>query len=135
MIQEITIQEFKHKTLMRLLLDKLSIRGKVREEYRYEELISNAAFATNELLRDLGLDDVWARKRGQRIFLMHEQYRRIICEVGVVAEKRANGLYARPEIVLVNLRGIIPENRKLQDLIETVAKLGYRNNFKRKENQ
>lgn len=125
MAQNITAREFACRTTTRLLLDKLS-HGAIREEFYYEELLSNAIFAANEVLRDIGCEELWVRKRGDRAYMMYSSYHRILCEVGVAADKQPNGMYRRPQIVLVNLRGIIPEGKTLQTLMDAIASRGIR---------
>lgn len=128
-----SIKEINIALTTRLLLDKLCKYSDTRDSFSKEELVSKTAYAANEMLRDMGCSEIWARKRGSRVFLMHETYHRIVCEVGILADEDANGLYRQPKIVLVNLRGVIPDNATFASLIEAVANLGVRG-FKRKEN-
>lgn len=127
-----SIKEINIALTTRLLLDKLCKYSDTRDSFSKEELVSKTAYAANEMLRDMGCSEIWARKRGNRVFLMHEEYHRIICEVGILTEEGADGL-SRPRIALVNLRGVIPDNVTFASLIEAVANLGVRG-FKRKEN-
>ena len=127
-----SIKEINIALTTRLLLDKLGRHGALRDSFSNEELVSSTAYAANDLLKDMGCEGIWARKRGNRVFLMHEEYHRIICEVGILTEEGADGL-SRPRIALVNLRGVIPDNVTFASLIEAVANLGVRG-FKRKEN-
>lgn len=131
-MSNLSVEEFRHKILLKLYFRKLSARA-LRDGAVQEELVSNTAFAANELLRDTGFDDVWARKRGSRIFLFYEPLHRIICEVGIDATKDNKGLYHAPNIQLVNLHGIVPNSKTLQGIIDDTAKLGMRRKFNRKE--
>ena len=128
-----SIKELNIAITTRLLLDKLSRRGEIRSAFQLEELAANTTYATNELLKDMGCVGVWARKRGTRVYVMHEQCHRIICEVAILADKDSDGLYHNPKVALVNLRGIIPDSVSFASLIEAVANLGVRS-FKRKDN-
>ena len=125
MARNITAGEFANCITTRLLMDKLS-HGAIREEFRYEEILSNTIFAANEILRELECEELWVRKRGNRAYVMYNAYHRILCELGVVADKQPNGMYRRPRIVLINLRGIIPDQQDIQTLMDAVASRGVR---------
>lgn len=123
----LTVKEFEQILTQRVLLDKIP-RNDSRPYYR--TLYANAFYATNEILRDYGLSDLaWAIRRGNRLYLLHPQAKRIICEVGVIAEPNA-------EFRIVTLKGLVPATETLESLIQAAANRGIRRNafkFKRKE--
>ena len=118
---DISLEQFRNKILLRLLINKLGCRNEVY----YEEAVSNLMYATNEILKELHIRNVWARRRGKRIYLFHELSRRIICEVGLdceIHDHKANKI----NVILVNLKGILPDNFTLTKIIDDTAKLGVR---------
>lgn len=123
----LTIKEFEQILTQRVLLDKVA-RNSDRPYYRV--LYSNAFYAVNEIMRDYGLNDfAWAIRRGSRLYLLHPQTKRIICEIGVIAEPAA-------EFRVVTLKGLVPATETLESLIQAAANRGIRRNafkFKRKE--
>lgn len=121
----ISVEELRHKIMLRLLLKKLTFGTTIKEKVKYDQLSNSVVFAANEILREMGYSDIWARKRGKRIFLFYETYHRIICEIGIDAICE-NDLCRRPNLWLVNLHGIIPNQRSFNNLISETAKLGVR---------
>ena len=123
----LTINEFEQILTQRVLLDKIA-RGSSRPVYRM--LYSNAFYATNEILRDYGLGELaWAIRRRDRLYLLHPHNKRIICEIGVIADPYA-------EFRIVTLKGLVPATETLESLIQAAANRGSRRNafkFKRKE--
>ena len=128
MTTELTVQEFNSIITQRLLLDKLQMRGQVREEFYYGELVSNTLFTLGPVLREHGLGEVWGinNKLSTRVYLLHSLTKRLVCEVGIVADKLPNGKYCRPRIVLVDRKEIISPNESLSKLVEATAARGPR---------
>ena len=127
----LTIQEFKHKLTLRVLFGKIAGRnGEFNHRPIYPELYSNAFYAINEILREHGFgQEAWAIRRGRRLFIIHATTKRIICEVGVSAEPST-------QFFLITLRGEVPNDVFMGDLIKATANRGVRRNsikFIRKE--
>ena len=113
----LSVQEFNQKLTLRVLLGKIA-RGNSHPSYA--ELYSNAFYAINEILREEGLgDSAWAIRRGRRLYLLHKDTKRIICEVGIICEPYV-------EFCLITLRGIIPATETLQGLIQATSIRGVR---------
>ena len=114
----LTVNQFEQILAARVLLGKMS-----RQNYThpsYELLFSNVFYTLNEILRDYGFGKTaWAIRRGRRLYLLHPQTRRIICEIGVIAEPAA-------EFRVVTLRGLVPATETLESLIQATADRGAR---------
>lgn len=126
----LTIQEFKHKLMLRVLLGKIAGRnGEITHRPTYAELHSNTFYAVNELMRENGLKDAWTIRRGRRLYLLHGPTKRIICEIGITSEPAA-------QFDIITLRGVVPATETLEGLIQATADRGVRRNalkFIRKE--
>lgn len=120
-----TIQEFRNRILLKVLLDKTTIRGIAQSTFDYDQLAKATMYATNEILKET-YTDVWAKQRGKRIFIFYAPLKRIVCEIGLVTDKKLDKVQ-KPNILLVNLKGIIPDYRTLQGIIDDTKKLGVRN--------
>lgn len=122
----LTVQEFEQKLTLRVLLGKIYRSGRKPD---YQTLFSSAFYTLNEILRDEGLGaTAWAIRRGKRLYILHAETRRIICEVGVLENP--------PGFRLVTLRGMVHPTETLQGLIQATAARGVRRknvNVQRKE--
>lgn len=115
---DLTVEQLTHKLTLRVL-GKLARNG---AHPVYELLYSNAYYSLGEILREEGLNKtVWAIRRGKRLYLLHPATRRIICELGIIAEPVA-------EFKFITLRGIIPATETVASLVEATAKRGLRHN-------
>lgn len=123
MNKELTVREFNSIITTRVLLDRLQMHGKVREEFHYEELVQSTLFALNPLLREYGLGEIWAikNKYSKRLYLLHSVTKRLVCEVGIVSDRQSDGKCIRPRIVLVNRKEIISPNENFIKLVEAAA--------------
>ncbi len=121
----LTVQQFEQILTQRVLLDKIP-RNSSRPYYRL--VYSNAFYTANEILRDYGLNEsAWAIRRGERLYLVYPPTRRIICEIGVIADPAV-------EFRVITLKGFVSATETLESLIQATANRGMRQNaFKFRE--
>lgn len=116
--EALTVYQFQSMVTTRLYCEKLR---RDRDKFSMVELIPNVGYAANDFLRDWGFAGIKVRRRGDKLFLMNENCKRIVCELCIDCEFEGK-LCKRTSVVLVNLRGQLPPNRPLEDFIRAVEK-------------
>lgn len=144
MINNPTLKEFEASVTTRLLLDRLVDVQHVRKErYPYEVAASQAVYAANDLLKDIGINhELWVRIRGKRLYMFHEQSHRIVAEVCVITDD-AGESYGRKmrknlRIELMGRGGSAVKEPTIGDLAVSIQARprpfrNRNNNFKRQE--
>ena len=102
-MENLSIEQFRHKILLRLLFRK----ARFNKEMSHQELLFSTMIIANKILREENIENVSARQRGQRLFLFYRPTHKIICEIGLDGYN----------ILLINLKGVIPNYFKLQEII------------------
>lgn len=117
-VRNLKIHELEALITERVLCDKLSGKSRIiKERFTRKELLQQGLYALNDLIRDFGLnDEIWARVRGEKVFLFHERSRRLLTELVVDAEYVGYGIVRRPSYLLLGKWGFLKE-RTVADLI------------------
>ncbi len=119
---DISTTQFETIVTQRIIYRCLSASA-MRNGFFYGDLVSKSSYTGSEVLNDYGLgDDCWCRARGQRVYLFHKKNRRIIAELGLAADKAANGLAKRPQFYLVTRKGLV-KPQSMKQLIDSVGRL------------
>ena len=97
--------------LKRMLLLRIAFG---RRAYADHTRLANAAREFNALAAELNIPAVYARRRGRRVFLIHQETQRIVCELGV-------GKHL--ELDFVTPRGIVSEATSFALLVNRAASM------------
>lgn len=121
-MNDISTTQFETIVTQRVIYRCLSASAK-RNGFSYGELVAKSSYTGSEVLFDYGLgDDCRCGIRGTRVYLFHKKNRRIIAELGLAADKTANGLARRPQFYLVSRKGLI-KPQSMKQLIGSVGRL------------
>lgn len=116
-MRNLTIKELEIMITERVLCDKLSRSNSVRQEFTKKELFYAGLYAVNDIFRDYRLNsEIWARIRGEKVFLFHERSRRLLAELVVDIELSEDNMARRPYYLLLNKRGYLKE-KSIADLL------------------
>lgn len=121
------VEEICHQILLRLYF------GKANGRFEQRFLRGKISFICNQILHEIGEDDVCSYLRGQKVFIFYKPTNRIVCEIVAEGDKTPDERYVdNPTVYLANLRGRIDGSVALNKLVSDVKKLGERKKWKQK---
>lgn len=129
-MDNLTIEQFKHKILLRILSLKFL---KEENKFNYQKLLKRLVYSANEILKEQKLDNLWFRFRGERIFLFYIPTNRIVFEV-IIDGNLENGRISIPDINFINLKGTLKNSLTLNEIIADIEKLGKKGKHGKRNN-
>ena len=108
MEQDVTIREFEAMLTTRVLAKRMNSKsgaGTLREKIKYNEFLHLALIEGVGLLNRLNLGRALRLRKNKdenRLFLVNQNERRIVGEVGVNFDRRLKGQITRPRIIIAS---------------------------------